>query len=247
MLNKVVPKIMGISMTISGNDTDIFRLDNAFRGQNLPTLAAPSGTHGHISERVDKTPLIIRFPSVLSGTVNHSYLGCMRECVAHRVGLMYRYRKWMLQNIFGFKAGSIYHEICASDNGEDVLIVVSLPIGNSHVEGVDYRNMDDLELPLQQKYGETRVKAIDLATLSIDAQAVLLAKTKVLITNHGGGSSTCLFLQKGSTAITVYSYDNKGREVRRDDTLYDSIPYFRTDWIPVTSSVADIIQHVEHA
>ena len=153
----------------------------------------------------------------------------------------------MYQNIFGFKTGSIYHEMCRSDNGEDALIVVSLPFGNSHREGVDYRNMDDLERPLQQKYGETRVKAIDLSTLSIGAQAVLLAKTKVLITNHGGGSSTCLFLQKGSTAITVHSFDNRGLEMRRDDSLYDSISYFRTDWIPVTSSISEIIQHVEYA
>lgn len=95
MLNKVVPKIMGISMTNNNNETDIFRIDNAFRGQNLRPLITRLGSYSLNADRetaILNGSVIIRIPDALSGTINHSYLGCMRECVAHRVSLMYRYR-----------------------------------------------------------------------------------------------------------------------------------------------------------
>ena len=86
--------------------------------------------------------------------------------------------------------------------------------------------------------------SLDLATLSVEEQALTVAKSKVFISNHGGGSASSLFLQTGATLILFFSVDRIGK---RDDTLYDSIGYFRTDWMSVKSTAEEVLNHVELA
>ena len=66
------------------------------------------------------------------------------------------------------------------------------------------------------------VKVVDLATLSMKDQVLLLDETAVLVTNHGGIASASIFLPRGS-AVLVYWHDKK----QHDHPWFQSAGYFR--------------------
>ena len=67
-----------------------------------------------------------------------------------------------------------------------------------------------------------------MAKLSFKEQAELALDTAVFVTNHGGGSSTSVFLPRGASVL-LYHTPN----VKFDRRYYETLSYLRTVWIPV--------------
>merc|ERR1712029_204551 len=103
-------------------------------------------------------------------------------------------------------------------------ITFSLPAGSSRPEEQCWFE-EEIRLA-QSKFGNDTVMAVDFASLSMKEQALLAHDSVVYITNHGGGSATTTFLQRGSSAFIFW---NGGR--KRDHGLYESTEYFRTIWV----------------
>jgi hypothetical protein len=89
---------------------------------------------------------------------------------------------------------------------------------------------------LQQRFGTNLVTVIDMATLSVAEQALLAARSAVYLTNHGGGSASSVFLQRGSTCLLFHEI-----AIRHDESFYGSQGYMHTHWLFVPETTVDIV------
>lgn len=115
-----------------------------------------------------------------------------------------------------------------SKNAKAGYILFSMPYGSSRPDQV-YLFENEIKEAIS-RYGDHKVKVVDLATLSIKDQVLLLDETAVLITNQGGSAgAAALFLHTGSSVI-VYWYPTK-QQMRMDHPMFEFTGYFRTVWV----------------
>ena len=81
----------------------------------------------------------------------------------------------------------------------------------------------------KQKWGEDMVKVVNMANMTMQAQAELVLNSAVLLVNQGGGSSISTFLPRGSSAIVFWHGSRTG--ARKDHWWYEAVGYFRTSWL----------------
>jgi hypothetical protein len=86
-------------------------------------------------------------------------------------------------------------------------------------------SVEEIRLDKSQ-YGEEVVRVVDMATLSMQEQAALVANSAVLLTNHGGGGVVSIFLLVGASAI-MYWHGQRQME----HNFYESAGYFRPVWL----------------
>jgi capsular polysaccharide biosynthesis protein len=120
------------------------------------------------------------------------------------------------------------------------IVTVILPVGNTHVNQVE--TMESLVLSLEQRLqNRTDVIAVDMAQLSIREQVLLLLRTKVLVTNQGGGSYVSLFLPRGSTVLLFH---HKSGE-RYDVAFHEIGGQYKLRWIAPTVDPQSVEQAVD--
>jgi hypothetical protein len=215
MLRKVMPAILGIAFQ---NETTLLTTDNL--GRVLDT-------------NDDNSSEWLLLPTVIVGTGRVANFGCSGDCTIHRTSALPRFRRWMLQNLFGPVNGN-YRADQAATTGK---ITVSLPIGNSH----DWiQTFDEIVPALREKFGSDNVHVYDMATLTIQEQADVVSQSQVLLSNAGGGSASSLFLPRGSTLLLYYK---EGTQF--DHELYSSLGYFQTNWLLADAAINTTLSLVE--
>ena len=211
MLSKVMPALLGIAFT---NDTFLLTTDNL------------GGVDTSDSEW-------LLLPTVIVGTGRIAYISCHGDCALHRATQLFRFRRWMFQNLFGEDDGNARADMVATSG----IITVALPIGNTH-HGV--QSFDEIIPALKARFGDENVRAYDMANLTLQEQAEVVSQTKVFLCNSGGGSASSLFLPRGSSLILYHL-----RDTMNDKSLYDSVPYFHIDWLLCDAPVRATLPLVE--
>ena len=219
MLKKVMPELMGIQPDLR-EGFDMLRTSNLFDG--IQTI--PEGTE------------LIRLPRVIAGTGRLAHFGCTGECTIHRTGRLYRFRQWMFQNMHGNQKGNDVHNRPAKQGR----ITISLPVDNTHPN--DIQNFTSIIPVLQKEFGEENVNAANLAKFSVKEQVDLIASSQVFLSNHGGGSASSLFLQRGSSFLVFHN-----RGLTRDIDFYNSLGYFYVDWVEVKEDAETVVRLIRRA
>lgn len=175
----------------------------------------------------------ILLQNVLAGTGRLGFFGCDSDCALGRAQEYYRFRNYLFHNIFYSNiSGSTDMNYDGNDKHKTAkkkkkgYILFSLPAKSSRPDKV-YNFKDEINAA-RKIYGNDIVKVVDIASMSMQAQAMLLDETAVLLTNHGGGGSASILLPFGSAAI-VYWHGNH----RFEHQWYESAGYFRVTWVGV--------------
>jgi hypothetical protein len=117
-------------------------------------------------------------------------------------------------------------------------ITFSLPGGSSRPDEVSF--FENIIPIAKNLYGEEKVKVVDMAKLSTYQEEVHLAmNTAVFFANHGGGSSTSIFLPWGSSAFLYAAgpcskgslWCDIGNKNHLDTIFYTTSSYIRPTWI----------------
>ena len=211
MLAKVMPSILGIAFS---NETSLLTTDNL----------------GGV-DTADSEWLLL--PTVIAGTGRTAHFACRSDCAIHRTEVLFRFRRWMFQNLFGEVDGNARAGMVATPGK----ITISLPVGNSHA-GV--QSFEQIIPALKAQFGNENVGVYDMSNLTIQEQAELISQTQVLLSNSGGGSASSLFLPRGSSLILYHL-----KHIMNDKWLYDSVAYFHPDWLPCDAPLHETLSLVE--
>ena len=65
-----------------------------------------------------------------------------------------------------------------------------------------------------------------MARLSFKEQAELSMETAIFVSNHGGGSSTSIFLPKGASVFLYHT-----QKVKFDRRFFETLSYLQTVWV----------------
>jgi hypothetical protein len=170
----------------------------------------------------------------LAGTGRLGFFGCDSDCALGRAQEYYRFRNYLFCYIFHNSIISGSTDINYGGNDKQKIakkkkkcyILFSLSVKSSRPDMV-YNFTDEINAA-RKIYGSDIVKAVDLSSMSMQAQAMMLDETAVLLTNHGGVGSSSILLPFGSTAIVYWHGKN-----RMDHHWYESAGYFRVTWVGV--------------
>jgi hypothetical protein len=221
---KHLETLMGIRPDCSG---DIFRTGNWFRGEDaigvweshpkeVCTARAPERNN---QNRPPPNTEYVLLENAMAGTGRLDFFGCEGDCSIGRGPQWFRFRRFLLDKLFGPK------ESCEiAEKGPIGYITFSVPVGSSRATFV---SMFEEEIKLAKaKYGEEVVRVVDMATISMREQAALVANSAVFLTNHGGGGVVSVFIPAGASVI-IYWHGG----ARRDINFYESAGYFRPIWL----------------
>jgi hypothetical protein len=218
---KFYPTLFGIATDCSG---DILRTGNWLQGEakigtwhNHPKEACPSSTDVGRGDNFQASYVLL--PQVLVGTGRLNNFGCEDDCGIGRGPQFYRFRNFMMRNLFGSL------ESCLKNKQQPAgYITFSLSVNSSRPEQI-YHFVKEIELA-RAIYGDDKVKAVNMASLSMQGQADLVRNSAVLLSNHGGVSASSVFLSRGSSVLLYWHGDK-----RYDHSFFESAGYFRTTWI----------------
>ena len=162
---------------------------------------------------------------VMAGIGRLAYFGCQYDCSIGRAPQWYRFRRFLLQNVWGPSEG------CAiADAIPRGYITFSLSGRSSRTNEV-WHFTEEIERA-RHIYGEEAVRVVDMSTHSVREQTEIAANSAVYLTNHGGVGATSIFLPKGSSVIVYWH----GKD-RKDSHWYESAGYIHTNWISVKDRV----------
>jgi len=181
------------------------------------TLAA---SRGHYNTLLPNTSWVV-LPNALAGIGRLNNFGCFGDCTTGRSSQRYRFRNFVLENILGTNR---FKEL--NGRAPQVFITFSLPGGSSRPGEVSF--FEKFISAAKARYGSHRIRVDDMAKLSFKEQGELALDTAVFVSNHGGGSSTSIFLPKGASVL-LYHTPN----VKFDHRYYETLSYLRTVWIPL--------------
>jgi hypothetical protein len=201
-------------------------------------LGVKTRENGDILRTLDEDPwktqekilnvTMFRFPTVIAGEGSMQIVKGLQGIPQ----LMYRYRSWALRRLAITES--------QQQQIQPEIVTVILPVGNTHVNQVE--TMESLVLSLEQRLqNRTDVIAVDMAQLSIREQVLLLLRTKVLVTNQGGGSYVSLFLPRGSTVLLFH---HKSGE-RYDVAFHEIGGQYKLRWIAPTVDPQSVEQAVD--
>ncbi len=214
-MKRMYPSLWNIDTDCSG---DVVRTGNWLQGTR--SIGAWS-QHPHercgdyrdnITNVIDAEYVLV--PNVTVGSGRLALFSCYGDCTLGRGPQLFRFRNFLMRRMLG-------HAHAINPKG---YITFSLAHGASRGKG-EVSFFENEIAAAKLRYGEQAVKAVDLATLTLEAQAELIANSAVLFTNHGGGSASTVFLPKGASAFLYWA----GQQ--RDIEFYRSVAYFRTEWI----------------
>ena len=155
---------------------------------------------------------------LLVGTGRLNFSSRNADWTYGRGSQLYRYRLFLLHNIFGRKQFSAI-------NSEPFkgLITFALPEGSSRPHEVWwFQNIIDALKETQWKH---LINVQSMRNLTIDQQARIALDSSIYFTNHGGGSFTSLFLNRGACAFIYF------HEIKRDENFYETVSHFRVRWV----------------
>jgi hypothetical protein len=160
-------------------------------------------------------------PNVLAGAAGLGHYSCHGDCQAGRSREHYRFRNYFSRNIL-LSTGESYDNFePRKRNDKAGYILFSLSGSKASRQEEIHHFKDEIRLCIE-RYGDGVVKALDLSTLSMKDQVLLLNQTAVLITNHGGVGIAAAFLPFGSAALIFWHHGAK-----MDHHWYESAGYFR--------------------
>ena len=189
----------------------------------------------------------VMMPNVVVGAGRLGFFACNEDCALGRTKEYYRFRNYLFRNILSLEDDTDAVEGNSNDENKNVIettnnetrsnnknnnsakagyILFSMSFKTSRPEKV-YNFKDEIKESIN-RYGNDTVKIVDLSTLSVKDQALLLDETAVLVTNHGGVGSASIFLPFGSSALVFWHGG-----YRMDHNWYESVGYFRTVWVGV--------------
>jgi hypothetical protein len=163
----------------------------------------------------------VLLPTVIYGPGRLANWSCKGECAIGRGLWLWEFRRYLLDNIFG--------RTRLQEPPNKGFITISLPVGTSHEDKVTY--FEDVIEALKARYDDSRIKAVDMATLSMADQALLVQQSAIYITNHGGGSASAVFLQRGATLIIYHGIGKLGEPKMLDQHFWNSMGYIRVLWV----------------
>lgn len=252
MLHRVMPAFSGVQLPDAATN-EFLTVSNLFRGIH----SDPGSLSVNHEEKED---ILVRLPLAVAGPGRLAHYACRGDCATMRPGMMYRFRRWIFQNVFGHRLGRRYSrnadpaqiDPSSPPLANNKTIVVFLPVGNSH-EGME--DFVDIVPALVERYGAELVRAVDMAALSSQEQLRLTGSAAVVLSNVGGGSFTSLFLPRGGTVLLFYQ-EALGRW---DEDLYASLGgYLHVEWCAIdggddstnnatATAVADVLRRVDRA
>ena len=219
MYRKFYPLLLGIQTDCSG---DILRTGNWLRGNHSigkwPHAPQRDCSAAHANDLAPLGADYVLLPEVLAGTGATGKAACQEECGIGTGPARWELQRFFLVHLFGdLRARRMRQE---PPRG---YVTFALPVGSSR-PGEQHWFEEEIRRA-RARYGNDTVKAVDVATLSMADQASLAHDSAVYLTNHGGGSATTIFLQRGASAFLFW----QGR--KRDHGLYESTEYFQTIWV----------------
>ena len=175
------------------------------------------------SDGGDTNAKFVMIRNVLAGGGRSGTFACNKDCSLGRGREYYRFRNYLFQNILLYTGRKKYDAESKKRVGH---ILFSISAYSSRPDQV-YNFENEIKESIQ-RFGEEMVKVVNLATLSMKDQVLLLDKTAVLVTNHGGISSAFIFLPRGS-AVLVYWHG----KFKKDIMWFNSAGYFRPIFVGV--------------
>eukprot|EP00957_Ditylum_brightwellii_P018076 1362057-Ditylum_brightwellii.AAC.1 len=177
---------------------------------------------------------LVLLPTVLAGIGKHGQMMCEGDCALHRSSQLFSFRSYLLRNILYPNYESISMQLPAG------YITFSLPGGSSRPHEVSF--FENIIPIAKDLYGEEKVKVVDMAKLpTFQEEAHLAMNTAVFFANHGGGSSTSIFLPWGSSVFLYAAgahakykdgpWIDIGKKVHLDSIFYATSSYIRPTWI----------------
>ena len=186
----------------------------------------------------------VLIPTVLSGTGRLGQMSCNGDCAINRASQLWSFRNYLLRNIFwpNYKSIQVEQKKKAKQRQQQQsvggYITFSLPGGTTRPEQVS--NFENIVPIAKELFGNDKVKVVDMAKLTLQEEALLVMDTAILFANHGSGSLSSIFCERGS-AIFLYAsgectghpntvWCDHGRN-HFDSVFYESAGYIRTQWI----------------
>ena len=174
---------------------------------------------------------LVLVPTVLAGIGSHGQMACEGDCGIGRSSQLFAFRTYLLRNILW----PDYESISKEKKSPAGYITFSLPSGSSRPDEVSL--FENIIPVAKELYGEDKVKITDMATLTTKEESMLAMDTAVLFANHGGGSSTSIFLPWGSSVFLYAAgkcgeyWCDLGHKNHFDSVFYASNGYMRPTWI----------------
>ena len=172
----------------------------------------------HYNEIVHNTSWVV-LPTVLAGIGRLNNFGCFGDCATGRSSQRYRFRNFILENILGSER---FSEL--NNRTPRIYITFSLPGGSSRPSEVSF--FKNFISAAKDRYGAHRIRVKDMARLSFKEQAELSMETAIFVSNHGGGSSTSIFLPKGASVFLYHT-----QKVKFDRRFFETLSYLQTVWV----------------
>lgn len=226
--SRIYPSLLGV--TPDPKTGDIMRTGNWMRGSvAIGEYNAAKSAKLDIRKEGDLNTLqsgdYVLLPTVVYGPGRLANWACKGECTIGRGLWLWEFRRYLLGNILGKK-------LAQREAQNQGFITISLPVGTTHANKVTY--FEDVIETAKKRFGSERVKAVDMAKLSMPEQAQLVRESTVYLTNHGGGSASAVFLPRGATLIIYHGIGRQGEPKMLDRHFWNSLGYARVLWVHPT-------------
>ncbi len=211
-----------LSKNESSNLFDVTKNVTNLHGQDSPANQLPQGAS------------FVLVPTVVAGIGRLGQSVCDGDCGIGRAAQFRAFREFLLGNILWPNYNSIQSHKKA--DGPKCYITFSLPVGSSRPKEVSF--FENIIPIAKTLYGEDRVKVVDMAKLSAQEEAMLALDTSVLFVNHGGGSTTSIFLPRDASVFLYTAgrcrqnnpWCDEGKN-HYDSVFYNGNGYVRQHWI----------------
>lgn len=224
MWKRVYPSLLGV--TPDPTSGDILRTGNWLRGgaaigeYDMAKSAKLKINMPGDSNSLQNNSDYILLPRVINGPGRLANWSCKGECTIGRGLWLWEFRRYLLNNILG---------PTQQEPENKNLITISLPVGSSRSDKVTH--FEDVIEAAKSRFGSDRVKAVDMATLSMVDQAQLVRQSAVYLSNHGGGSASAIFLPRGATLLMYHGVGSQGEPKMLDRHFWKSMGYIDSVWI----------------
>ena len=213
--HKTYPAFLGVAADCSG---DILRTGNWLRGPaelgvwaGHPHEECPGMEDANHPRPVD----YVLLPEVLAGSGSLGTIGCQGICTVNRRSTMWEFRQFLVRRLVPPRLPT---------NEPQGYVTFSLPGGSSRPDQVHW--FEDEITWAKHRYGSDLVRVVNMGNMTLQQQATLLGETAVLMTNHGGGAASSIFLPEGDGVIDFWHGDK-----RMDHNFCESAGFFRVTWV----------------
>lgn len=175
----------------------------------------------------------VLLPEVVAGSGNLGSFGCQDMCTVNRRSQMWDFLQFLLRRLIDPPAA-----VAREPRG---YITFTLPFGATRGKKVYWFEKEIAWA--KTRFGDDLVRVVNMANMTIPEQSEMMEHTAVILTNHGGGAASSIFLPSGAGVLSYWHGD-----VRFDHNVFETAGYIRVTWVSQearsdTDRIAALVEH----